>query len=197
MTAGRPRAFDIDKAVDIAMNVFWRKGYAATSVSDLTEAIGISAPSLYAAFGNKEGLFRRAMERYAQGPAGFMVVSMAQPTALAVVTHMLRAAAASHTDPHFPAGCFMVQSESTIGDKAEKLRRDVIKQRNGGEALLRKRLERARNEGDLPATVDPAELARYFVTVMYGMAVQAANGASRKDLDQVASFALKTWPSPA
>lgn len=179
------------------MNVFWRKGYAATSMADLTKAMGINAPSLYAAFGNKEGLFRRAMDRYAEGPAGFMVVSMQQPTALDVVTHMLRAAAASHTDPHFPAGCFMVQSESTVGDKSEKLRRDIIKQRNGGEALLRKRLEQAKADGDLPAQMDPTELARYAVTVMYGMAIQAANGASRKDLDQIVNFTLKNWPTSA
>lgn len=194
MTAGRPRSFDVDKAVDIAMNVFWRKGYTGTSMADLTEAMGINAPSLYAAFGNKEGLFRRAMDRYAEGPAGFMVVSMAQPTALSAVTHMLRAAAASHTDPRYPAGCFMVQSESSCGDGAVRLRRDIIKQRNGGEALLHKRLKQAQTDGDLPADADPKALARYFVTVMYGMAVQAANGAGRKDLDEVVSFTLGQWP---
>jgi len=193
MAAGRPRSFDADKAIDIAMNVFWRKGYTGTSMADLTDAMGINAPSLYAAFGNKESLFRRAMQRYAEGPAGFMVVSMAQPTALGVVTHMLRAAAASHTDPRYPAGCFMVQSESTCGDSVP-LRREIIRQRNGGEALLHKRLKRAQADGDLSADTDVRALARYFVTVMYGMAVQAANGAGRKDLDEVVSFALSQWP---
>jgi AcrR family transcriptional regulator len=193
MAAGRPRSFDADKAVDIAMNVFWRKGYAGTSMADLTDAMGIAAPSLYAAFGNKESLFRRAMDRYAEGPAGFMVVSMEQPTAQDVVTHMLRAAAASHTDPHYPGGCFMVQSESSCGDSVG-LRREIIKQRNGGEAMLHKRLKRAQSDGDLPADADTKALARYFVTVMYGMAVQAANGAGRKDLDEVVSFALGQWP---
>jgi AcrR family transcriptional regulator len=195
MAGGRPREFDIDDALDAAMRVFWRKGYAGASLPDLTRAMGISAPSLYAAFGSKEGLYRRVLARYDDGPARFMSEALEAPTARAVVERMLRAAAELQTDPRWPRGCLMVRGEGSCGgERADPLRREIVARLNGGERALRKRLERARSERDLPPDADPAQLARWVATVKYGMAVQAAGGASRKQLDQVVDLMLLAWP---
>src|SRR5258705_13627764 len=107
MPLGRPRTFDTDKALDKALKVFWRKGYEGASLPELTRAMGINRPSLYAAFGNKEALFRKAVERYAQGPSGYTGAALELPTARAVVEELLRGGARTMTDPKCPRGCFM------------------------------------------------------------------------------------------
>jgi AcrR family transcriptional regulator len=196
MAGGRPREFDIDEALDAAMGVFWRKGYEGASLPDLTGAMGVSAPSLYAAFGSKEGLYRRVLARYDDGPARFMSEALEAPTARAVVERMLRAAADLQTDPRWPKGCLMVRGEGSCGgERADPLRREIVARLNGGETALRKRLERARSEGDLPPDADPAQLARCVATIKYGMAVQAAGGASREQLHQLIDLMLLAWPN--
>ena len=192
---GRPRAFDADEALDKALAVFWRKGYEGASLPDLTRAMGINRPSLYAAFGNKEQLFRKAVERYAQGPAGYVREALQLPTARAVVERLLLGGTCVATNPKGPRGCLMVQGALTCGDSAEPARKELASRRAAGEAALRRRLERARDEGDLPPGADPADLARYVVTVLHGMAVQAAGEASRAQLVRVAETALRAWPS--
>jgi AcrR family transcriptional regulator len=195
MPVGRPRAFDIDKALDGALKVFWRKGYEGASLPDLTEAMGINRPSLYAAFGNKEALFRKAIDRYINSNACHVREALAEPTARAVVERLLRASIDLVTDSRNPRGCFLVQSALACGDTADAIRREMIKRRAAGEADLRERFERALSEGDLPSGVDPADLARYVATVLHGMAVQAAGGASRDELRRVAAMALRAWPT--
>src|SRR5215212_2825673 len=116
MPRGRPRTFNPDKALDRALNVFWKKGYEGASLPDLTKAMGISRPSLYAAFGNKEALFRKAVERYARGPAGYAREALDLPTARAVVERLLRGGTCVSTNPKNPRGCFMVQGALTCGD---------------------------------------------------------------------------------
>src|ERR1700687_480877 len=106
---GRPRSFDLGKALDAGMLVFWRKGYEGASLSDLTRAMGINRPSLYAAFGDKEALFRKALDRYDEGPAAYVREALKQPTVRAVTEQLLRGAAKLSTDPHHPPGCLMVQ----------------------------------------------------------------------------------------
>ena len=193
---GRPREFDADKVLDKALHVFWERGYEGTSLSDLTEAMGIYRPSLYAAFGNKEELFRRALDRYAEkGPGAVHREALAEPTAKAVVEHLLKSVASSLTDPCNPPGCLAVQGALTCGDAAESIKQELCKRRSAGENDLRQRFERAKTEGDLRAESDPAGLARYVMTVTQGMAVQAAGGASRADLLAVADMALKAWPA--
>jgi len=195
VAGGRPREFDIDRAIDLAMTVFWRKGYEATTIPDLTKAMGISPPSLYAAFGSKEQLFRRVLDRYDEGPSRFAPAALAAPTAREVIERLLRGAAAMMTSPRNPGGCLMVRSEASFGGgREDPLRREVVARLTAGEAALRRRLEAAREDGDLPASADCAALARYVMTVNYGIAVQAATGASREQLDRVIDGVVASLP---
>jgi AcrR family transcriptional regulator len=194
MPKGRPRAFDIDQALERALQVFWRKGYEGTTLPDLTKALGINRPSLYAAFGNKEALFRKALDHYAQGPAGYVRKALAEPTARAVVEQLLQGAINSLTDPRNPPGCLNVQGALACGEESESIRQELISRRNAGEVALRHRFELARSEGDLPADSDPADLARYIVTLLHGMSVQATGGASREELLRVRDLALRALP---
>ncbi|MDQ8729759.1 TetR/AcrR family transcriptional regulator [Bradyrhizobium sp. LHD-71] len=191
---GRPREFDIDRALDQALHLFWRQGYEGTSIADLTEAIGITKPSLYAAFGNKEELFRKALDRYVDGPGGYFQAALAMPTAHEVVEHLLYEAADAVTDPENPPGCLAVQGALCCGDAAETIKQELMTRRAKGEEDLRLRFARAVAEDDLPRHADPADLARYICAIVQGMAVQAAGGASRDDLRKIAQITLKAWP---
>ena len=177
------------------MRVFWQKGYEGTSLSDLTDAMGINRPSLYAAYGNKEALFRKALDRYAESSAAFLRQSIEQPTARAAVEHLLFSVADNVTCPENPHGCMTVRCTLSSGEAADSIRLELACRRANGESMLRKRLERARTEGDLPTGADAADLARYVTTVYQGMSVQAAGGASREQLRQVVRTALKAWPN--
>jgi AcrR family transcriptional regulator len=194
MAMGRPREFDIDEALDRALHVFWRKGYEGASMSDLTESMGITRPSLYAAFGNKETLFRKAFDRYVDGPGGYVRIALEQPTARGVIEHLLYGAVDAVTDPSNPPGCLTVQGALTCGDAAESIKQELMDRRNAGEQDLRQRFERALAEGDLAPGSDPSALARYISIVLQGMAVQACGGARRDDLRKIADIVLSTWP---
>jgi AcrR family transcriptional regulator len=193
---GRPREFDTEDALDKALHVFWRQGYEGTSLSDLTEAMGISRPSLYAAFGNKEELFRLALDRYAEhGPGAVQRKALTEPTARRVVERLLRGVAESLTDPNNPPGCLAVQGALSCGDAAESIKHELCSRRSASEAALAERFERAKQEGDLGSAVNPASLARFVVTITQGMSVQATAGATRADLIAVADMALMAWPA--
>ena len=192
---GRPRAFDTEKALDLALKVFWRKGYEGTSLFDLTEAMGIKRPSLYAAFGNKEELFRKALDRYIAGPAAHVREALEELTARAVAERLLRGTADVLSDPRNPPGCLAVQGALSCGEAAESIRQELIARRAAAEAALRERFECAKLEGDLPPGVDAADLARYVTTVNQGMAVQAAGGASGEELNRIVDTALRVWPA--
>jgi len=191
---GRPREFDAGRALDRALGIFWRKGFQGASLADLTQAMGVNRPSLYAAFGSKEGLFRKALDRYAEGPAAYVREALNEPTARAVAERLLGGAVDLLTHPRNPRGCLMVQGALACGDAAESVRRELVARRAAGEAGVRQRFERALADGDLPADSDPADLARYVATVLRGMAVQAAGGATREDLRRVMEIALRAWP---
>ena len=192
---GRPRQFDLDSALDKALLVFWRNGYEGASISDLTEAMGINPPSLYAAFGNKEGLFRKVVDRYVERHACFWEVARAAPTARAMVEHLLHASADFVTDEANPKGCLFVRGPMACSEAANKIRDELVTRRATGEAMLRERLERAVSAGEMSSELDPADYARYIMTVLEGMSVQAAGGASRDDLHKVADMTLRTWPA--
>ena len=197
MAMGRPREFDVDKALDLALQVFWRKGYEGASMADLTETMGITKPSLYSAFGNKEELFRKALDRYVDGPGGYFQVALAKPTMRAVVEHLLFESAAAVTDPNHPPGCLAVQGALSCGDAAESIKQELMSRRAKGEQDLRARFERAIAEGDLPSGSDAADLAAYLSAILQGMAVQAAGGTTREQLRKIAEMALRTWPPPS
>src|SRR5438552_16399583 len=189
---GRPRAFDPDAALERAMHVFWAKGYEGASLSNLTRAMRINRPSLYAAFGNKEELFRKVLDRYVNGPLAYFGKALAAPKARDVVEQIFFGAAEMAGDPRIPAGCLMVQGALACGDAS--VRNEVVARRAASEAMLRRRLQRAKREGDLPRNADPAELACYVMTVVRGMAVQSASGASPDQLRRVSQVALRAWP---
>jgi AcrR family transcriptional regulator len=189
---GRPRAFDTEKALDSAMQVFWRKGYLGTSLSDLTDAMGINRPSLYAAFGNKKSLFRKVLERYSEGPSVYLSQALRAPNARAVVGRLFHGVVDLLTDPHTPATCMWVHGALSCGD--DPLRDEFAAQRAAGLAGLRTRLKRAIADGDLPADADADALARYVQTVNFGLTVQASTGATRRELLRIVEIALKAWP---
>src|SRR5260370_29279117 len=174
---GGPRAFDRDAVLDRAMHIFWAKGYEGASLSDLTRAMRINGPSLYAAFGNKEQLFRKVLDRYMNGPVAYFGKALAAPKARDVVEEISLGTARMADDPRIPAGCLMVQGALACGDAS--VRKDVAARRAASEVALRHRLQRAKREGDLPKNAAPTELACYVMTVVRGMAVQVTDGAGR------------------
>jgi AcrR family transcriptional regulator len=191
---GRARAFDADEALDKAMTVFWRKGYDGASLSDLTEAMGINRPSLYAAYGNKQQLFRKALERYGEGPSSYEREALAQPTAREVAEGLLRGAADVQTDPQTPAGCLATLGTTYCAEDSSPVGKILIESRLAGHAAIRERFERARAEGDLPADADPKALTHYIGAVVCGMAVLAASGATRNELERVIRRTMRAWP---
>jgi AcrR family transcriptional regulator len=191
---GRPRAFDPDAALERAMHVFWANSYEGAALSDLTRAMRINRPSLYAAFGNKEELFRKVLDRYVNGPLAYFGKALAAPKARDVIEQIFLGAAKMAGDPRIPSGCLMVQGALAVGNAAGSVRKEAAGRRAASEVALRRRLQRAKREGDLPRSADPAELARYAMTVLQGMAVQGADGTGRDQLRRVARMALRAWP---
>ena len=189
---GRPRAFDADVALERAMHVFWAKGYEGASLSHLTRAMRINRPSLYAAFGNKEELFGKVLDRYMAGPVAYFGKALAKPKARDVVEEIFLGTARMADDPTIPTGCLMVQGALACGDAS--VRKDVAARRTAVEGVLRRRLQQAKREGDLPRNANPGDLAHYVMTVVRGMAVQSAGGASSDQLRRVVQIALRAWP---
>jgi AcrR family transcriptional regulator len=194
MATGRPREFDAESALDKALDVFWRRGYEGASLADLTEAMGINRPSLYAAFGDKRELFRRAVARYTAGPAGYVMDALTEATTRRVVERIWYGAAERLTDPDMPRGCLVVQGALACGEDADGIRAELAAVRAAGEAVVRDRFERAKKGGDLPSNARPTDLAKFVTTVLHGLAVQAAGGATRAQLNRVVDIALRAWP---
>lgn len=193
---GRPRTFDLDEVLDRAVLVFWSKGFEGASLDDLTEAMGISRPSLYRAFGNKEDLFYKALDRYTEGLASYFVRALAEPTSEAVAAAVLHGMVEAATMPGLPAGCLGVQGALAAGDEGRPVRDALIAWREEGVAHLTRRFAQAVEAGDLPPSTDPHLLAVYLRSIANGIAVQAASGSSRSELLQVADLALGSWPKP-
>ncbi|WP_020475616.1 TetR/AcrR family transcriptional regulator [Zavarzinella formosa] len=194
MAAGRPREFDPDEALDRALEVFWHRGYEGASLPELTKAMGINRPSMYATFGNKEALFRKAMDRYAEGPAAYVRAALERPVAREAIEQILAGTVALLSDPTHPKGCFAVQGALACGEASEGIQKDLADRRMAGLEAVRKRLERAKSEGDLPDDLDPENLARFLMTIMHGLAVQAAGGATRQQMEQVVKLVMMVWP---
>jgi AcrR family transcriptional regulator len=179
----RPREFDRAQALDAAMRTFWEcGGYEQTSIGRLTAAMGISSPSLYAAFGSKRGLFDEAVELYARRPGTPLTVALDEGTAYDFATRLLDAAIVDCTKRGQPRGC-LVNTDPLLVDR-----------RDAGRAVIAERLARAVAEGDLPASADPATLAEYLIIVINGLSTRARDGAGRDDLRSVAATVMAGWP---
>lgn len=193
MAAGRPRAFCVDKALDSALHVFWQKGYEGTSLLDLTDAMGINRPSLYAAFGNKESLFRKVLDRYSEKNA-CLAKQLEATDAREGVQNLLNKMVEKLSDPEVPHGCLSVTGALSCSDDTTHIKEELKIRRKQLEVSMRTRLTQAQKDGQLPATASPADLARYFATVLHGLSVQASGGATRAELQAVADTALLAWP---
>jgi AcrR family transcriptional regulator len=191
---GRARTFEVEEALEAALGVFWRKGFEGTSYADLVAATGVERPALYSAFGNKEALFLKALDRYGSHYGNYVWEALNLETARAVATSVLEGAVELATRFADRAGCFGINGALAGSDGSEASRQALIKWRADGEAVLRDRFERAKSEGDLPADADTAVLAAYILTVAHGMAVQAKAGFSRDMLSAIARQALCAWP---
>ncbi|MCP3735471.1 TetR/AcrR family transcriptional regulator [Sphingomonas sp. RP10(2022)] len=192
---GRPREFCTEAALAAALRVFWSKGYEGASLAELTDAMGITRPSLYAAFGNKEALFHKALDLYEAEKLHYTRVALEQPTARAVAEHFMRGALAMQTSQGDPKGCLGVISAMACGAEAESIKADVIARRASSQQALIARFERAKTDGDLPAHVDVTGLTSYLYALLQGMAVQAGSGASRADLERLVETSMAVWPS--
>lgn len=190
---GRPRSFDRDAALERAMEVFEEKGYDGASMADLTKAMGINSPSLYAAFGCKEALFREAVDLYTTRGAGLWEKLPQAPTAKAAVELLLRSSAISYTRDEESRGCLIVlgvlHKDETNGQAWQMLR----EHRAGNLRVLLERLERAVAEGELPDGLDTQAVASFYMTVQQGMSFQARDGATRETLLRIAESALAAW----
>ncbi len=176
------------------MLVFWEHGYEGASTAVLTNAMGVSTTSMYAAFGNKEKLFRRVLERYTEGPSAYFAQALEEPTALNVATAVLAGTVRTTSGPAHPHGCLGVQGALTTSGSGQEVRDLLVAWRNDGYCRLRERFQRAVDDGDLPPQTDPGLLARYLTTFAYGIAVQAASGVDRDELREMADAALRNWP---
>lgn len=194
-TTGRPRGFDRDAALRAAMMLFWRHGYEGTSVADLTNAMEIAAPSLYAAFGSKLELYREALQLYVRtlGQIGVASIDDA-PTARQGVQAILRAAATAFTQPGVPPGCMVGLGSLRCGEGSAVAQQatSMLRQRSYDAVLAR--LRRARREGELPAESSPSALADLYSAIVEGMSVLACDGASRARLLGLADAAMAAWP---
>ena len=191
---GRPREFCTDAALAAALRVFWSKGYEGASLADLTDAMGITRPSLYAAFGNKEALFHKALDLYEAEKLEYTRVALEQPSARAVAEHFMRGALDTQTSSCDPKGCLGVIHSMACGVEAESIKADVLKRRASSQAALVARFERAKADGDIPAHVDVQGLTSYLYAILQGMAVQAGSGATRAELERLVETTLAVWP---
>lgn len=193
---GRPPAFDRDEALAAATRLFWQHGYEATSITDLTTAMGIRPGSLYAAFGDKRSLFDEVVRQYGRSPVGaFVTVALAEePTAYGAFARILREAAAVYPDPSHPAGCLVISAATHVTPQDAGVQAQLRELRNANLRTFEARLSQARQDGELPPEADPKALAGYLGTVLQGMSQQARDGATAADLARTAELALRAWP---
>ncbi|RKN40481.1 TetR/AcrR family transcriptional regulator [Streptomyces hoynatensis] len=192
---GRPRSFDRSSALERAVMVFWEHGYEATSVAELTRAMGIGAPSLYAAFGDKRTLFEEAVADYIEKYGGFIDRAMAEePTAREAVSRALREAAVEYTRPDRPHGCLVLSAANNYSESSEEVAAGLRRRRAANLRAFESRIHADVVAGRLPESVDAASLARFYAAVMQGMSQQSRDGAGRTELEAIAEAALGVWP---
>ena len=193
---GRPLSFDRDAALEQAMHVFWERGYEAASITDLTAAMGITPPSLYTAFGDKEKLFLQAIERYALGPGSAGPRALAEePTARGAIERWLKEAAEELTRPCHPKGCMVVMATTNCSVAAEHVQTALTKRRAAAIAAIKLRIQQGIDRGELAADTDAKALSNFYSTVYQGMSMQAKDGATRTSLMATVDAAMRAWPA--
>jgi AcrR family transcriptional regulator len=190
---GRPREFDIEDALAAALSVFWRQGYEGASLSELTDAMGITRPSLYAAFGNKEALFRQALDLYEREKLAYVERALEAPTARAVAERFLYGAIETVTSSEC-RGCLGVIASVSCQSGNSPIRDAVLERTAAARVAVVERMQRAIDEGDFDRDVDAETITLYLMTVTQGLAVQASGGASAEQLERVAATTMATWP---
>ena len=194
---GRPREFDRNTALRAAMLVFWRQGYEGASLADLTKAMNISKPTLYTAFGDKQGLLREALRMYLGLRAEDYAAALNRSTVREVAEAWLRLTGGVRKEAGVPSGCFLVQG-ALAGSQANQLIQDELASiRNEGTKQLEQRFERAKQEGDLPGTWKPGPLAQYLSALASGLAVQSSGGISSEVLNEAVDHVIANWPESA
>lgn len=195
---GRPLSFDRDTALEQAMHVFWERGYEAASIADLTSAMGITPPSLYTAFGDKEKLFLEAIERYATGPGSAGPRALKEePTARGAIERWLHEAAEELTRSCHPKGCMVVMATTNCSVAAEHVQTALAKRRAAAIASIRERIQEGIGRGELPPETDAKALSNFYSTIYQGMSMQAKDGATRASLMATVDAAMRAWPSAA
>jgi len=192
---GRPRSFDRAAALEAAMQVFWKKGYEGTSISDLTQAMDINPPSLYSAFGDKERLFLEAIEHYSQA-RGDQCPYCEESTARAAIERLLTYMAHELTDSGHPRGCMMMMAAATSSNASATLQKVLAGKRADSHDRLKARIKRGIQDGDVPPGNDVGALADFYSTIMTGMSLQARDGATRKSLLATVQRAMQLFPEP-
>jgi AcrR family transcriptional regulator len=190
---GRPREFCVDNALAAALRVFWTKGYEGASLTDLTDAMGITRPSLYAAFGNKEALFRKALDLYEHDKLAYVGAALQAPTARGVAERLLGGALDLQLGSD-PKGCLGVISSVACGAEAQSIKAEVALRQESSHAALLQRFERAKADGDFPEHVDPVGLVRYLTAVSQGLCIQAGNGVAPEELRRIVDTTMGLWP---
>ncbi len=188
---GRPRGFDTNTALDAALKVFWAKGYDGTAVSDLTKAMGLNMSSLYTAFGDKETLFRQVAARYADDASALYEKAMAKPTLYEALRELFSAIVEFLNRPGYPPGCLTVMGALATSSTAEPVQQLLLQMRTRGQLRLQERCEEAREAGELPKGADIPSLARYLATILWGLMVQGASGATKVQMHEIADTALQ------
>lgn len=194
MAVGRPRKFDYDDALDHAMRVFWEKGYEGTSMPDLTKAMGMNRPSIYAAYGNKLELFCKSLNRYTEKKLELVSLALDRPTIQEAIETLMSGAVDSLSCDQSPKGCMSVQGALACSDEAKIAQHHAIQRREKIVEVITDRFRRSVESGELPESTDCEDFARFFVTVVQGLAIQSANGVDYETLRKIAMRSLSVLP---
>ena len=194
MAKGRPREFDVDEALDKAIDLFWRQGYEGTSLADLVAAMGITKPSLYAAFGNKEELFKKAVDRYSEQRLALVDAIFDQPSSRQAIENFLMLFTGAEQPEGAPCGCLMVQGALVCSPEGGAVKQDLLSRRMSNLQWLCDRLEGWKTDGDLPPDTDTQSLGRFVATVANGLTVQSTSGAKPEQLKHVVKQFMQSWP---
>jgi AcrR family transcriptional regulator len=195
---GRPRTFDREQALQRAIDVFWQHGYDATSVALLSQAMGITTPSLYSAFGDKRTLFLEALDRYLATFGAFTGRALTEePTVRRAIRRLLHDAADAYTRPDHPQGCLLITAATNCTPHSDDIKRQLRDIRAAGANAVEEKITAAIGAGELPADTDARALATYYSAVIQGMSAKARDGATRDDLHAIAATAMRAWPQTA